>query len=58
MPVSERHARLDDDKRRRLTLVTPEWSTQEVAFADESIERFFTVLRQTYVDVGGGLASG
>jgi hypothetical protein len=38
--------------------VTPEWSTQEVAFADESIERFFAVLRQTYVDVGVGLASG
>jgi hypothetical protein len=57
MPVTERRAR-PDDNHRRLALVTTEWSTQEVAFAEETIERFFNALRQTFVDLGGGSASG
>jgi hypothetical protein len=58
MPVTESRARSDDGERRRLALVTPEWSTQEVAFAEETIERFFAALRRTFVDVDGGRASG
>jgi hypothetical protein len=58
MPVAERRARSYGDSRRRLVLVTPEWSTREVALADETIERFFATLRQTYVEVVGARASG
>ena len=58
MPVTEGRARSHGDSRRRLALVTPEWSTQEVAFADETIERFFAALRHTFVEVDGGRVSG
>jgi hypothetical protein len=51
MPVTERRARTDDDTRRHLALVTPEWSTQEVEVADKAIEDFFAALRHAFVDV-------
>lgn len=57
MPVTERRAR-SDDAPRRLALVTSEWSTEEVEFADDVIERFFAALRHTYVDVDDRCASG
>jgi hypothetical protein len=52
MAVSDSRARTGGD-RRRLVLVTPEWSTQQRnAFADEVIDRFFAALRHTYREVG------
>jgi hypothetical protein len=59
MPVAESRARPYDGRRRRLVLVTEEWSTQEeVAFVDETLDDFFAALRQTYVDLGDECASG
>jgi hypothetical protein len=53
MAVTEGCARPDGDVR-RLTLVTPRWNADMVAFADNTIDRFFADLRRTYVDDGEG----
>jgi hypothetical protein len=48
MPVMDSRARSFGDIRRHLVLVKSEGSTQEEAFADAVIERFFAALRHIY----------